>query len=173
MQGMTGTPSRRPDPGRLIPLAILAVSAASLGAAYASQYLFGQEPCILCLYQRVPYVATGVLAVLALGMPSGGAARTILVTLCGLVFLAGGGLAFYHVGVEQHWWASVASCGGTLDKDLSIEGLNALLTTPQLKPCDRVDWSLFGISLAGFTATLSLALAAGTFYGARMLGRAA
>jgi disulfide bond formation protein DsbB len=168
---MTGTLSRRADLPRLIPLAILAVSTASLVAAYTSQYVFGQEPCILCLYQRVPYVVTGVLAVLALGLPAGGAARMVLVTLCGLVFLAGGGLAFYHVGVEQHWWASVASCGGTLDKELSIEGLNALLATPQLKPCDRVDWSLFGISLAGFNAALSLALATATLYGARLLGR--
>ena len=52
-----------------IPLAILAVSIGSLAMAFAAQYLFGLDPCILCLYQRIPYAVTVVLAV-SLNRPS-------------------------------------------------------------------------------------------------------
>lgn len=169
---MNGRPLRS-DPSRLVPLAILGASAVMLGAAYTAQYGFGQEPCILCLYQRIPYAATGVLALLALGLPAQGTVRKGLVALCGVVFLAGAGIAFYHVGVEQHWWASVAACaGGNVTTGLSVEQLNTLLTAPsRQKPCDRVDWSLFGISLAGYNVMISVALAATTLAGARWLGR--
>ncbi len=51
---------------RYIPLAILAASVAALGAAYIAEYAFGLEPCILCLYQRLPFVATGLLALAGL-----------------------------------------------------------------------------------------------------------
>ena len=47
--------------GRLILLAILAASMGALGMAYVAEVVFGLEPCILCLYQRVPYAITGVL----------------------------------------------------------------------------------------------------------------
>ncbi|MGZ9105635.1 MAG: disulfide bond formation protein B, partial [Rhodoplanes sp.] len=40
------------DPRRLL-LAILVISLAALASAFAGQYLFGLEPCVLCLYQRV------------------------------------------------------------------------------------------------------------------------
>ena len=64
-------PSRGVDWPRLIPLAILAASAGALAVAYIAEFVFGLEPCILCLYQRVPYAATGILAILALGMRRG------------------------------------------------------------------------------------------------------
>ena len=49
---------------RAVPIAILAASVGALGFAYISETVFGLEPCVLCLYQRVPYAATGIVAVL-------------------------------------------------------------------------------------------------------------
>jgi len=48
------------DIPRLIPFAVFAAAVFALGNAYTAQYAFDLEPCILCLYQRVPYVVTGV-----------------------------------------------------------------------------------------------------------------
>ena len=63
-------------------------------------------------------------------------------------------MAFYHVGVEQHWWGSFAACGGELATDLTLEDLKAQLGGGNIprKPCDRIDWELFGLSLAGYNA---------------------
>ncbi|MBM3566271.1 MAG: disulfide bond formation protein B [Alphaproteobacteria bacterium] len=135
---------------------LLAASVLALAAAFVAQYGFGLEPCPLCLYQRVPYVAGGILAAAALVMP---AARGWLLALAGMGFAVNAGIALYHVGVENHWWAS-AVCGGAPTALGSIEDLRQALTRPPPKPCDAVDWTLFGISMAGYNIAVSLGLAA-------------
>ncbi len=158
-----------------IPLAILAVSLGALAMAFAAQYLFGLDPCILCLYQRIPYAVTVVLAAAALLAPPRGRLRPGLVALCGGVFFAGAALAFYHVGVEQHWWGSFAGCSGELATDMTLEDLKAQLGGGFVptKPCDRVDWELFGLSLAGYNGIASLALGVACLAGARLIRRGA
>lgn len=154
---------------RLVPMAILVTSLGALAAAYAAQHLFGLEPCVLCLYQRLPYVVTAILGAAALILPTEGGARTSVVALAALVFAGGAALAFYHVGVEEHWWASIAGCGGELAAGVTLENLRAGLAEPAAKPCDQVDWRLFGLSLAGYNVLISLALAAASLAGARVL----
>ena len=157
-------------PPRLVPLLILGASLGALATAYVAQYGFGLEPCVLCLTQRIPYAVTAVLALIALAVRSS-SARVWIVGLSGGLFLIGAGLAFYHVGVEQHWWASVASCAGKLPLDLSAADLKSGLAMKPPKPCDVVDWSLFGISIAGYNAIFSLALGLGTVAAAWQMTR--
>ncbi len=76
----------RLDLAFLAPFGIFAVSATALANAYIAQYAFGQEPCVLCLYQRVPYAVAGVLGLAALFLPS---LRFRLVAAAGGVFLVG------------------------------------------------------------------------------------
>ncbi|MBK8909373.1 MAG: disulfide bond formation protein B [Rhodospirillales bacterium] len=158
------------DPDRLVPLALLTASAAALAAAFAGEHLFGLQPCILCLYERVPYAVVLVLAGLALFLPVDRRHRAFMVAACGIVFAAAAGLAVYHVGVEQHWWSAIAGCAGALPETMTIESLKAEISAPSpRKPCDEVDWRLFGISLAGYNAIASAVLAAASFAGARLL----
>ncbi len=170
--GAMTAPSRGVDWPRLIPMAILAASVGALAVAYIAEVVFGLEPCILCLYQRVPYAATGILAILALGLPPRSGVRAASVALCGAVFVAGAGVAVYHVGVEQHWWAGTAACGSALPAEMTVEVLRAQLAAGPSKPCDQVDWTLFGISFAGYNLMASLALAAFSLAGARRLMKA-
>ncbi len=157
---------------RLIPLAILAASVGALAVAYIAEFVFGLEPCILCLYQRVPYVAVGILAILALGLPPQSGVRAAAVALCAAVFLAGAGIAVYHLGVEQHWWAGTAACGGVPPAEMTVADLKARLAGKPPNPCAQVDWTFFGISFAGYNLIASLALAAFSLAGARRLMRA-
>ena len=94
---------------RYLPAAILAASLTALGSAFAAQYVWGLEPCILCLYQRIPYGLAALLGLAGLFAPPG--ARAWIGAGAGLVFVIGAGIAAYHVGVEQHWWQSTTSCG--------------------------------------------------------------
>lgn len=160
---------RLPNPGRLVPLALMAASAAALAAAFAGEHLFGLEPCILCLFERVPYAIVFVLAGVALIPVVGPRFQTIMVATCGAVFVAGALLAGYHVGVEQHWWSAITGCAGELPQSMTIESLRAELSAPTRKACDVVDWRLFGISLAGYNALGSAVLAVASFIGARLL----
>src|SRR5438094_7009844 len=95
----------------------LIASAIVLGAALASQYWGGLAPCELCLVQRWPWEAAIVIAVIALLAGSRPALPWVALLLV-LVFIVSAAAAFYHVGVEQHWFqgprACTASSGGAL-----------------------------------------------------------
>lgn len=147
-----------PDPFRPVLLAILAVSLAALAGAFAGQYVFGLEPCVLCLWQRLPFALTAVIAAVGLGRWAGPRPRLSL-ALAGLVFAAGAGLAFYHVGVQQHWWQSVAGCGGAPVSGMTLEDLSPAALSHPPKPCDVIDWQFLGLSLAGWNTLTSGAMA--------------
>jgi disulfide bond formation protein DsbB len=150
------------------PALILAASVAILGAAFAFQYWGGLAPCELCVYQRYPYGVTIVLALLALVLPEG-KLRALALLACGLVFAIGCGIAIFHVGVEHHWWQGTAACTGNVDLDgtLSLEELEKRIMATPVVRCDRIAWSLFGISMAGYNALISFGLALWAFQGAQ------
>ena len=137
---------------------ILLASAATVGGAFAFQYLGGYAPCILCWWQRYAHFAVIGFALLAL-LPVGPSIRMGLVFCAGAAALTGTGIAVFHVGVEQHWWQGTAECGSTLPPAATIEELRARLLAQPVVRCDEVAWSLFGISMAGYNALLSLAIA--------------
>lgn len=156
------------DEGRLVAALVFLASIFALATAFLGEHVFGLEPCILCLYERVPYGVAAVLAAGAAFLPIGDGWRATLMALAALVFAIGAGLAFYHVGVEEHWWASVAACGGELPADAEAGNLRDI-SPSDLKPCDRVDWRLFGVSLAGYNVLVSLVLAGISVAGVRIL----
>lgn len=153
---------------RAIPLAIFAVCAGALAGALFLEHVMGVLPCILCLYQRVPFAVAGALAAFALLPGIAPNLRRALVALCGVTFLVNMGIAGYHVGVEQHWWAGTEQCaapaGGAPQSLAELQA--ALENPPQLARCDEVGWSLFGISLPGYNIVLSLILGAASLIAA-------
>lgn len=158
----------RADWARLTPFGVAIACIGALGTAYTAQYGFGLEPCILCLYQRIPYALAGILALAAILMPRG-AGRLALTFLCVPIFLVGAGIAFYHVGVEQHWWVSAAGCGGALTDFPTTADLQAGLMEKPPKACDEVDWTLFGLSMTVYNTAASLGLALATAYGIKRM----
>lgn len=149
----------RTDSARLFLMLILATSLAALAAAFAGQYVFGLEPCVLCLWQRVPFAAAAAIA--ALGLVGWSRRRPVLpIALAAAVFAIGAAIAFFHVGVQQHWWSSVAGCGGVPVSGMSVEDLSTAALAHPPKPCDVVDWRLLGLSLAGWNTVISTALTA-------------
>ena len=130
------------------------VSLALLLGALAFQYLGGLAPCHLCLLQRWPHAIAIALGLLILAWPRRG-----LALLAALAVLVGAGIALYHVGVEQAWWAGPSSCTAPApDAQSSGALLDQILATPVVL-CDQVAWSLWGISMAGWNGILSLGIA--------------
>ena len=157
-------------PGRLYPLLILFFSAGALASAYVAQYVFDLEPCILCLYQRIPFAIAIVLALTAVFKPDfAGAIMAMLIAL----FIFEGGLAFYHVGVENHWWVSATGCSGAGGISQSPAEMLKNLQKSIPKPCDEVDWTILGISMAAWNVVFSILLAGGSFFGLKQIKRKA
>jgi disulfide bond formation protein DsbB len=133
-------------------LLLALASAAILLAALALQYLGGLPPCPLCIWQRWPYVA-----LIALGVAGWRWHPRAMLGVATLVLLASAGLAAYHVGIEQGWWALPAGCVAGAGAD-SVEDLKRLLAEAP-PACDQVSFTLLGLSLAGWNLIGSLVLA--------------
>ena len=158
------------DSARHLSLCIIVVSVGALAFAFAAQYGYGLEPCILCIYQRVPFAINIVFGLLAFFLVSRNNMQLWLLRLSGLVFFVGACIAFYHVGVEQHWWQSAASCGGKpITSAVMPNQLLKSLQQIQPKACDDIDWSLFWISMAGYNIVFSLGLGILTLVGTQKM----
>ena len=143
---------------RYILIVIFAIGFATLILTWMSEHVFGLQPCILCLFQRYICIFVTVLAGLgAFIMPS--YARPQIMVICGAVLLVGAGVAFYQVGVEEHWFKVPYICSANLAAATSIDDLQDQLMNISPAACDQVAFRLFGISMAGYNVFLSLLLA--------------
>ena len=111
---------------------------------------------MLCIYQRWPH-AVAVLAGV-LGLSLGGRAWLILGAVAAATTSA---IGLYHAGVELQLWEGLATCTVDTMKGLNTADLlNTDITLGAPVRCDAVPWALFGISMAGWNALISLTLAA-------------
>jgi len=154
---------------RLYPTLLLLACLGALGAALTTQYGFGLKPCVLCIYQRIPYVVAAFLAATALSPKMSARNKLLLIALCGVAFAVDSGIAVFHVGVEHHWWEGLAACVGGGPQAQSVDALKAMLAGPPPVPCDQIPWSLFGISMAGYNAMFALGLAVFSVWSVRHL----
>lgn len=160
---------------RLAGLVVLLGSAGLLGGALLFQYAGGLLPCALCHWQRYPLAVLIGLGALILSVGDDPAARRTqqgLLLVAALLFALNAGFGVFHVGVEQAWWEGVKACGGGFSgRAESLDALrNRLLATP-ITRCDVPQWTLAGISLAGFNAIFCAALALISGTAAVKLGR--
>ena len=92
-------------------------------------------------------------------MNRSGLVVALLVGVCvGVVF------AVYHVGVEQKWFAGPSACTasapGNSSGAMTLEEMKRQIIGTAPVMCDRVQWSLFGVSLAGWNLLASLIMLA-------------
>jgi disulfide bond formation protein DsbB len=126
--------------------------AALLGGALISQYGFGLYPCEMCIWQRWPHLVAIILALPAL-MLRPKAWSMPLVVAAALAILTSGLIGGFHAGVEYHWWEGFTSCSTNLAAGGDM--LDSIMNAPLIR-CDVAQWTLLGISLAGFNFLLSV-----------------
>ena len=141
------------------PLVAFAGSAALLAGAHAFETFGAMAPCALCLQQREVHWGIATLAVLGfVAVRFRPSLAGLIAALLGLAFLVSVAAAARHVAVEEHW--IVAQCETTPRLGNLTFGADATFTQPH---CDVAAWRMFGISMAGYNALISLALAAMSF----------
>ena len=138
---------------------VLTASAVVLGAALLSQYWGGLAPCELCLLQRWPWGAAITIS-LVTTLVGGRAALPWVAVVLAIVFAGSVVFAFYHVGVEQKWFAGPSACTANTTGAMTLEQMKQQILGTAPVMCDRVQWSLFGISLAGWNLLASLIMTA-------------
>lgn len=144
---------------RFAALLLAGLSLAALAGAYFFQYVVGLAPCSLCLLQRIPHALIAALGLAAFVLARKGKVKpaALLIFLAGVTALGESALAGYHAGVEQHWWVSfLEAC--TVPVDTGAVNLLQRLEQTAAVRCDEIPWSLFGVSMAGYNAILSLGM---------------
>ena len=128
-----------------------------LATAYAFEYLANLQPCVLCIYQRIPYAVAIGLMLLTIILRKHSQAIFILFIAASVVFAVGSAIAIFHIGVEQQLWQGTPECGNFINT-ASVEALRKQLLAQPIVRCDEVAWSLFGISMAGYNFLISTSL---------------
>jgi disulfide bond formation protein DsbB len=158
----------RTDRAASAALILALAGAATIAGAWFFQLVVGLPPCPLCLEQRIPYYVAIPLAVVLLAAIAWGAPRGVVRVGLGLLALAmliSAGLGAYHAGVEWHFWAGPTDCSGQLNQLGGPGGLLGQLSTVRVVRCDEAAWRFLGLSLAGYNALISLALAGVALWG--------
>lgn len=145
-------------------LCALVASVAMLAIAHAFESFGGLAPCPLCLRQREVYWWAGGLALafmIGVRLPGGARLRQLSCWILALAFLGGAGVAAYHAGVEWKFWPGPTTCGGGASGGVDAEAMAALLQGARIRgpACDEPAWVFLGLSMAGWNALVSLALA--------------
>ena len=130
---------------RLARLIALLVPAGLLGGAYVAEFGFGLYPCEMCLWQRWPHFAALALA----GLAFVAAPARLWTALAGGAVLVSAAIGAFHAGVEYKWWQGITSCARIVPSEPGGSPLDAIMNTPMIS-CDEPQWTLLGISLAGF-----------------------
>ena len=138
---------------------IFTLSFFSLAAALYVEYILGFKPCILCIYQRVPYAIAILISLTTFFIGN----RKILLIILGLAFLIGILLSGYHVGIEKGIIEPIFSC--TSENIKALEKEEILKSLNNIQPdCKDVDFSIFGVSLATLNFIISFVLTIAIVY---------
>ncbi len=156
---------RRADPSRKLAFAGFLVCTGLIGFALYLQYVRNQDPCPLCMIQRIVFIAIGFVFLVAAIAGPRGLVRRILGGLNTLLALVGVGFASRHVWL-QHNPPALDSCTADLFTQLERIPFAAVIqrAIAATGDCAKVDWTLFGLSIAEWSlvwfailAVLSLA----------------
>ncbi len=147
------------------------VSAALIAYALYVEHGMLMLPCPLCIYQRIAFVLVGSVGlVAALHSPKGRLMRGIYGYAAFFLALLGAGVAARHLWLQMQPPSGFSSCGGVGLEHLfkSLDWVDALaVSLSGSADCAKVDWSLFGLSMPGWTLICYSMLALGALCAAR------
>ncbi len=126
--------------------------------AYVSQFVFDHQPCILCLYQRVPFFAVVVVTALSILFLKKERLKKIALFLCLAMLLINVGMASYHVGVEKKIFKGPVTCSRGLEKITDLDELRAAIMKTKAIRCDRPSFVFLGLSMAAWNVVYCLFL---------------
>lgn len=132
-----------------------------MGAALYLQYVENQDPCPMCILQRVAYIGLIILFLAAAIHGPRGKAATAYSTLIVLVAAAGGAVAARQVWLQHLPKELVPACGPGLEfllrKFPLYDALSKVLAGSG--ECAEVGWRFLGLSIAGWSLVWFVLLA--------------
>jgi disulfide bond formation protein DsbB len=140
-----------------------AICLALLGFALYLQYYEHQDPCPLCILQRIAFVALAGLFLAAALHGPGRVGSAIYSGLMVVTSAIGAAIAARHVWLQHAPRHQIPECGPGLEYMLRKLPLNQVLEKV-LKgsgECAEVGWTFLGLSIAGWSLVWFIVLGAG------------
>src|SRR5678816_4354435 len=140
-----------------------AICAAFLGFAYYAQFQMHLDPCPLCIFQRIAFIAFGAVCLAAALHGPRGYGRRVYGALALLAAGAGAAIAGRHVWLQHLPPDKVPDCGPGLDWMLDTLPLNAVLRKvfTGSGECAKVDWTFLSLSMPEWTLIWFVVFGAG------------
>jgi len=139
-----------------------AFCAALLGVALYMEHVMGLTPCYLCIVQRVFVLLTGLVLLAAALHDPGRIGQRIYAGLGALSALLGGGFSTRQLWLQSLPADQVPACGPPADYLFDAlpwaDALGMLLRGDG--NCAEIQWTLWGISIPGWTLMAFAALLA-------------
>jgi disulfide bond formation protein DsbB len=142
------------DSPRKLALAGFLVCAGLIAIALYLQYVEHQDPCPLCMIQRIFFIALGLVFLIAAVFGPKGAFKKLFGGLATLLALGGAGFAARHVWL-QHNPPDFESCTADLFTQFERIPFGAVIerAIAATGDCAKVDWTLLHLSIAEWSLT--------------------
>ena len=140
-------------------LLISLLSILTLISAVYVEYVIGAKPCVLCKYQRLPYIVSIFICYFGYNnLKANIWLYLLLVTFLISIFIAG-----YHVGIENNVFPEFSGC--SLDNSNILNKDQLLQSLKELPPnCKDVTFRILGFSLATINVLISTIIVIITAY---------
>lgn len=137
------------------------VCAGMIAFALYLQHFQGQEPCPLCILQRVTWIALGFVFLVAAIHGPGRAGALVYGALLFIIVAVGVGIAGRHVWLQHLPRDQVPACGPDLDFMLEQFPLSETLrrVLSGTGECAETGWTFLGLSIAGWSLLWLTAMA--------------
>jgi disulfide bond formation protein DsbB len=124
------------------------------------QHYHGLEPCPLCILQRMAFLATGLLFLVAAVHGPGPIGSRVYAAGITITGLTGAGIATRHVWLQQLPPDQVPECGPGLEYMLEVFPLTETLKMvfAGSGECADISWTLFGLSMPTWSLLCFLCL---------------
>ena len=134
-------------------LLIFVASSLAIIGAYVAEFVFHLQPCILCLYQRIPYFLLIVFSLITLLAPI---TRQYLRFVISLSIIAEIVLASYHVGVERYIFEDSHVCQVQNGLNSTIQGM--LSAGKIASTCSEVSFRFMNFSIVEWNLLYAICL---------------
>lgn len=141
-------------------LILLLASTLALVFAYVLQFVFNYQPCILCLYQRLPFFAIIALSAAGLVLFNSNKFVKVVALCCVFLLTVNIGISLYHVAVEQKFIEGPTVCesSSSLNTASTVDDLKTELLKTKSVRCDEPQISFLKLSMAAWNSIYCLLL---------------
>jgi disulfide bond formation protein DsbB len=145
---------------------VVLACAGLLGFALYKQHVDFVDPCPMCVFQRVIFIAIGTIALLAAIHGPKAAGRWVYAAGIVLGGLAGSAIAGRHLWLQSLPPDQVPDCGMGLNYMIDTLPFTEVLSRVFMGSgeCAEVLWTFLGLSMPGWTLLWYIGIAVGTIF---------